>query len=321
MRATRWVGAVRVDVEHLGPTSVDDFHGYAVTATPSSGGRWRYEGAWAYEPDERGVDHVVAELACAVAQGAVYTPETFGGEQTYLDLAELLETGLASPDGPWPVRRTEHGVAVLVDVAAEDARVLADDLPMRVEVADRGTLFSYEPHSRKDADVVRAALAQVAGRGAQVLSSNGGFQISHPDLEFPRRVLVELLCVGGFSGRVQINGEDLEYSDGRYRAAGWEHRTAQLELRLVAHEESDAQILVALLADLANRPDVADLDVDTTEGGFHVLASVANPEPFLNAARDALQRSGFRGAADLSAAGRWRFEPGNAQRLDHGVAL
>lgn len=321
MQASRWVGAVRVDISHLGATSLPGTHAYGVAVTPSSGGRWTYEGAWTHEPTEPGVDRVAAELASAVALGALQMPETFGGEQTWLDIAELIDAGLATAQGPWPVRRSELGAAALVEVLEDDARTLADQLPMRIEVADRTVTFEAVPGTPEGAPYARAALESLRLVGVVVIEQDLRGALSHPDQAWLREALLTAFTTVSFTGKLRIDGDQFEYSDGDCRIAGWEHKTVQVEARIVAAEAGDAELLVGVLEAASRRPDVADLDVDATRGGFHVLASVQNPEGFLQDLRNAVQRSGFQGVADLSAVGRWRFEPQGAVRLDQGVPI
>lgn len=319
MTGTRWVGSVRMDVSHLGPSSVAGIHEYAVSIVPSSGGRWHHEGEIPAEPTEQGFDAVAAHVASSVVLGAPQTPETFGTEQTWLDLAELLDAGLARPEGPWPVRRSEHGAAVIVDVGAPGTTA-SMPLPMRVEVAHRAVV-AIEPMTASDERLACVVLAQLATHGEIHLESPLQGWISNPDPGAIERALSDQLGGLGFSGKTIVGERHLEFSHGECRVGGWEHRTAQIEFRFVAEEDKSAAVLVEILAELSLRHDVADIDVDTTRGGFHVLASVTEPMGFLEVMRDAVSSSEFRGAADLSAAGRWRFDPDGAVRLDQGVPL
>jgi hypothetical protein len=321
MDATRWVGPVRLDIEHGGLLANSGFHAYAVTATPSVGGRWRHEGAFVYSPTDQGFDRIAADVAAGVVLGALTLPETFGAEQTYLDLAELVESG-AAHGITWPVRRAQHAVAVLVEVSPADAEAVAEDLPMRVEVVDRAIDFELSPASEAQAQNAKHALGRLFPLGVIVQLTEGlRGSLSSSDPESAGEIFANLLSSVRFSGRARVGHHRWEYSDGECRVLGWEELTTQVEMRFVTEDDVDATRLVEILADLSRRPDVADLDVDATHGGFHVLASVQKPMVFLEAVHGVLLRSGFRGAADLAAAGRWRFAFEGPMRLDHGVRV
>lgn len=145
--------------------------------------------------------------------------------------------------------------------------------------------------------------------------------MAHPNLEGIKSALGAMLVSCAFTGTVRVGEDQIEYSDGASRVAGWEARTRQIELRLVAADDASAALLVDVLAGLSRRPEVADLDVDTTRGGFHVLASISEPMAFLEAARVALASSQFEGAADLGAAGCWTFSKEGVVRTSTGVRL
>lgn len=321
MPATRWVGPVRLDIEHSRALDHGGFHAYTVTGTPSVGGRWRYEGAFVYPPSDQGFDRIAADIAAGVVEGALTLPETFGAEQTYLDLAELIESGVAGA-GKWPVRRADHATVALVEVSTEDAEALAEELPMGVQVVDRAVLFDLRPASEDQAPKAQAALQKLGEMGVRIefIKRLEGSLASH-DPEASGEILADLLGVVGFSGRADVGDRRWEYSDGECRILEWDVLTTQIEMRLVMEDAVDGPGLVDVLAELSRRPDVADVDVDTTRGGFHVLASVQKPMVFLEAVHGALERSGFRGVADLGGAGRWRFGSAGPVRLDQGVRI
>lgn len=306
LRATRWLGPVRLDLEYGGRDGAK--HAYTVTASPSVGGRWRHTGIFAEPPDGPGFDLVTAHVASAVVLGAIELPETFGAEQTYLDLVDLVEAGIADATR-WPVRREEGAcAAVLQDVA--------------MEAAEPKTL-SFELHPGSPLHRARGAeaLAGLGRAGVHVDFSTdlcGVIACVQPD-ELGE-VLADLLASARFSGVAVIGTERWEYRDGECRADGWEALTHQLEIALSVENAEIGQSLVGALADLSMRHDVAELDVDASDGTFRVLASVQEPMAFLDAVREALVRCGFHGRAELGGAGIWRFEGQTAVRLDHGVA-
>jgi hypothetical protein len=285
------------------------------------GDRWRHEDVFIYAASDHGFDRVAADVVAGVVLGALELPQTFGAEQTYLDLAELVENGAADA-GRWPVRRAEHATAALVETSPADAQAVAQTLPMRVQVVDRAISFELRPASDAQAQNAMAVLERLGQLGVIVhLTKDLQGSLSSADPEGAGEILADLLSTVQFSGRARVGHRRWEYSDGECRILEWEELTTQVELRLVTEEPVDAPRLVEIFADLSRRPDVADLDVDATRGGFHVLASVQEPMAFLEAVHDALLSSGFRGAADLSAAGRWRFASDGPTRLDHGVRV
>lgn len=321
MQARRWVGSVRLDIEHRGPVGSSGFHAYAVTATPSVGGRWRHEGAFVYGASAHGFDRIAADVAAGVVLGAVALPETFGAEQTYLDLAELLESGVATA-GSWPVRRAHHAAAALVEVSPDGAAAVAEDLPMRVEIVDRALAFDLRPASDAEIPGAHLALERAVQLGVLVQIEEGlRGSLSSSDPHGAGEILADLLGAVGFSGHATVGDRRWQYSDGECRVAGWEHLTTQLEMHLVVEDEADAPRLVDTLSDLSRRADVAALDVNNSGGDFNVLVSVQEPMAFLNAVHGALIRSGFRGAADLGGVGRWRFASEGPVRLDQGVRV
>lgn len=315
MSATRWVGPVRLDIEHQGGSR------YAVVVTPSAGGRFRHEAHATHPPDESGIDRVAADVLTGLWLGTIPAPETFGAEQVYLDLLELVESRVA--DGQrWPVRRTPHAGAALVAVAADPMLLAGDDLPMRVEVADRAVSFDLDPEDESAQSAADHALEALAREGAYVRLASpyaGSISALEPDLALAR--LAELLGQGRYSGQAALGAEIFEFRDGECRVAGWETLTRQLHLAFWPDTSASAERLVGILAELAQRSDVADLDAQSRDEGFVVLASVQEPTSFLEATRLSLLVGGFRGIADLTAAGRWRFTEDGTTRLDQGVPL
>lgn len=314
MNGLRYVGHLRIEIGHL--CALAGVHVYEIGVVPSSGAPWKIPRVvFSHAPDDHGIDRVAAEIAAAI----VHAPSGhgFGIEQAFADLA-----GVAGPRSiHWPVRRSGHATAALIPVATAHVD-MASLLPMRVRVVDRMVAFDIVPESEDDGTCVLAAISSLRDVGLSIeVTRPWRGVLTGPDEGALAESLRDALSVSAFSGHAQIGSTSLEFADGACRAAGWRHRTTQVEIRVVPTTAEDLRHAVRVLAQISMLPDVADLDASTTRGDLRVLAHVQDPEIFMISMHNALSGTPFRGDAVLGAHGRWRFSEGSPTRIDQGVKI